>query len=61
MVNYFHDLPTGPDPPSELYVVVEMTRASKNKYEYDYKNNIFMEHRDKEVQESEHKQQHLSL
>ncbi|MHA1907771.1 MAG: inorganic diphosphatase [Candidatus Thorarchaeota archaeon] len=41
MVNYFHDLPTGPDPPSEIYVVVEMTRASKNKYEYDVDHNIF--------------------
>ncbi len=41
MVNYWHDLPLGPDPPSEIYVVVEMTRASKNKYEYDWRNNIF--------------------
>jgi inorganic pyrophosphatase len=41
MVNYFHDLPSGSDPPSEIYVVVEMTRASKNKYEYDVDHNIF--------------------
>ncbi|MFW9956572.1 MAG: inorganic diphosphatase [Candidatus Odinarchaeota archaeon] len=41
MPNYLHDLPSGPDPPSEIYVVVEMTRASKNKYEYDSENNVF--------------------
>ncbi len=41
MVNYFHDIPSGPDPPSEIFVVVEMTRASKNKYEYDVAHNIF--------------------
>ncbi|MFW9908494.1 MAG: inorganic diphosphatase [Candidatus Thorarchaeota archaeon] len=41
MVNYFHDVPVGPDPPGEIYVVIEMTRASKNKYEYDVTHNIF--------------------
>ncbi len=41
MTNYLHDLPSGPNPPSEIYVVVEMTRASKNKYEYDSENNVF--------------------
>ncbi len=41
MVNYWQDLTAGADPPSEINVVVEMTRASKNKYEYDWKNNIF--------------------
>lgn len=41
MTNYLHDLSSGPDPPSEIFVVVEMTRASKNKYEYDHENNIF--------------------
>jgi inorganic pyrophosphatase len=41
MVNYLHDISPGPDPPTEIYVIVEMTRASKNKYEYDYNHNIF--------------------
>lgn len=41
VTNYLHDIPSGPDPPSEIYVVVEMTRASKNKYEYDAEHNIF--------------------
>ena len=41
MTNYLHDLTPGPNPPSEIYVVVELTRASKNKYEYDSKNNMF--------------------
>ncbi|TXT55285.1 MAG: Inorganic pyrophosphatase [Candidatus Thorarchaeota archaeon] len=41
MTNYLHDIPAGPDPPSEIYVVVELTRASKNKYEYDTQFNVF--------------------
>ncbi|MGY5880393.1 MAG: inorganic diphosphatase [Candidatus Thorarchaeota archaeon] len=41
MTNYLHDLSPGPDPPSEIYVVIELTRASKNKYEYDHEKNIF--------------------
>jgi inorganic pyrophosphatase len=41
MVNYYHDVPAGPNPPSEIYVIVELTRASKNKYEYDSKLNLF--------------------
>ena len=41
MVNYLKDIPSGPNPPSEVYVVVEMTKASKNKYEYDTVNNVF--------------------
>jgi inorganic pyrophosphatase len=41
MTNYLADIPPGPNPPSEIYVVVEMTRASKNKYEYDTENNVF--------------------
>ena len=36
-----HDFPAGPDPPSEIYVIVELTRASKNKYEYDPELNTF--------------------
>ena len=41
MTNYLHDIPAGPKPPSEIYVIVELTRASKNKYEYDPEKNIF--------------------
>ena len=41
MVDYSRDLPSGPDPPSEIFVVIEMTRASKNKYEYDTTHNVF--------------------
>jgi len=41
MTNYLHDLTPGPDPPSEIHVVIELTRASKNKYEYDHEKNIF--------------------
>jgi inorganic pyrophosphatase len=41
MVNYLDDISAGPDPPSEIYVIVELTRASKNKYEYDPKLNLF--------------------
>ncbi|MGY5863446.1 MAG: inorganic diphosphatase [Candidatus Thorarchaeota archaeon] len=41
MVNYLDDIPAGPNPPSEIYVIVELTRASKNKYEYDPKLNLF--------------------
>ena len=41
MTNLLHDVPAGPNPPSEVYVIVEMTRASKNKYEYDSNLNLF--------------------
>jgi inorganic pyrophosphatase len=41
MVNYYHDVPAGPNPPSEIFVIVELTRASKNKYEYDSELNLF--------------------
>lgn len=41
MVNYLDDISAGPDPPSEIYVIVELTRASKNKYEYDPELNLF--------------------
>lgn len=35
MVDYWRQIPTGPDPPNVIYVVVEMTKGSQNKYEYD--------------------------
>lgn len=31
--SYWHSVPTGPNPPEELYVVVETPKGSKNKYE----------------------------
>ncbi|MGB9623213.1 MAG: inorganic diphosphatase [Candidatus Bathyarchaeia archaeon] len=34
-------IPSGPDPPREVYVVIEMTRGSRNKYEYDIKKGVF--------------------
>lgn len=41
MVNYWRELPVGPDPPKEIYVVIEMTRGSMNKYEFDKEKGIF--------------------
>jgi inorganic pyrophosphatase len=41
MTNYLHDIPPGPNPPSEIYVIIEMTRASKNKLEYNPEYNCF--------------------
>jgi inorganic pyrophosphatase len=41
LMNYWNDIPVGPKPPEEIYVVVELTRASKNKYEYDTNLNVF--------------------
>jgi inorganic pyrophosphatase len=33
--NAWHDLPTGPNPPSVLNAIVEIPRGSRNKYELD--------------------------
>ncbi|MFX0107808.1 MAG: inorganic diphosphatase [Candidatus Hodarchaeota archaeon] len=41
MTNYFKDIPPGPNPPGDIHVVIELTRASKNKYEYDTELNVF--------------------
>jgi inorganic pyrophosphatase len=35
MTHPFHDLPTGPNPPSELTAFIEIPRGSRNKYELD--------------------------
>ncbi len=35
MVNLWKDLETGPDPPEEIYAVVECLKGERNKYEYD--------------------------
>lgn len=34
-MNLWHELPSGPDLPAIVYVVVEIPRKSRNKYEYD--------------------------
>ena len=34
-MNLWHELPSGPDLPAIIYVVVEIPRKSRNKYEYD--------------------------
>jgi len=39
--NPWHDLPTGPKPPDELNVVVEIPRGSRNKYELDKESGLF--------------------
>jgi len=41
MVDYWRGFPTGPDPPREVYVVIEMSRGSRNKYEYDARRGVF--------------------
>jgi inorganic pyrophosphatase len=35
MDNLYHALPAGPDVPKVVYVVVEIPKGSRNKYEYD--------------------------
>jgi len=34
-VNLWRELPPGPDWPTVVYVVVEIPKKSRNKYEYD--------------------------
>lgn len=41
MADLWRDFVSGPDPPEEVYVVIEMTRGSRNKYEYDARNGVF--------------------
>jgi len=41
MVDFWRDLLSGPDPPKEVFVVIEMTRGSRNKYEYDALQGVF--------------------
>jgi inorganic pyrophosphatase len=41
MVDLWHGLRAGPDPPEEVNVVIELTRGSRNKYEYDARSGIF--------------------
>ena len=35
MANLWHDLPPGPDVPKVIYVIVEIPKRSRNKFEYD--------------------------
>ena len=35
MTNLWEDLETGPNPPEEIYAVVECLKGERNKYEYD--------------------------
>ena len=35
MANLWEDLETGPNPPEEIYAVVECLKGERNKYEYD--------------------------
>ncbi len=35
MIDFWRDLDTGPNPPEEVYAVVETPKGNENKYEYD--------------------------
>jgi inorganic pyrophosphatase len=35
LIDFWRDLETGPDPPREVYAVVETPKGNENKYEYD--------------------------
>ncbi len=35
MANLWHELPPGPNPPEVIYVIVEIPKRSRNKFEYD--------------------------
>ncbi|MBI4409222.1 MAG: inorganic diphosphatase [Gemmatimonadetes bacterium] len=37
----WHDLSAGPNPPDELYAVIEIPRGSRNKYELDKETGLF--------------------
>ena len=41
MVNYWRDFPSGPSAPEEIYIVTEIQRNSRNKYEYDARLGVF--------------------
>lgn len=41
MVNYWRDFDSGPNAPDEIYVVTEIQRNSRNKYEYDARMGVF--------------------
>jgi len=39
--NLLHTLPAGPNPPSEVYCLVEIPKGKTNKYEYDRRLGVF--------------------
>jgi len=39
--NIFHQLPIGPNPPKDVYCIVEIPKGSSNKYEYDEELGVF--------------------
>jgi inorganic pyrophosphatase len=41
MVDYWRDFPSGPEPPETIYIVSEIHRGSRNKYEYDARMGVF--------------------
>ncbi|GAG11169.1 unnamed protein product, partial [marine sediment metagenome] len=41
MVDLWRDFTSGPNPPDEVHVVIELTRGSRNKYEYDARSGVF--------------------
>ena len=41
MPNLWRKFPSGPDPPDQIYVVTEIQRNSRNKYEYDARMGVF--------------------
>jgi len=41
LVDLWRGFPAGPEPPKQVYVVTEMTRGSRNKYEYDARRGVF--------------------
>jgi len=40
-MNLWRDLPSGPDPPKEVYAIVEVASGGTNKYEYDIDLGVF--------------------
>jgi inorganic pyrophosphatase len=40
-IHPWHDLPTGPAPPDQLNVIIEIPRGSRNKYELDKETGLF--------------------
>ncbi len=41
-MNMLHNFPSGPEPPQTLYALIEAPAKGKNKYEYDFKREVFM-------------------
>ena len=41
MVNYWRDFDSGPNAPDEIYVVTEIQRNTRSKYEYDARMGVF--------------------